>query len=209
MRDDDVLLPPVGIDPVLTGNVIRLDEEDADFDRQYPQPVRELSDIHWTPARVARRAVELLELDAASRVLDVGSGAGKFCLVGASHSEATFVGVERRRPLVEVAESVGRFLRLANATFLHGDAFGLDWSEYDALYFYNPFGEHALGEDERMDDFDRAVLLTQERLAHMPAGARVALYHGFGGGMPASWVPAVREWCGTGILEVWKKEAGG
>src|SRR5438309_796822 len=67
--------------------------DDIYFDRIYPEWARKLSRIHWTPIPVVRRAVELLtegrELDPV-RILDVGSGAGKFCLIGAAISYAQF-----------------------------------------------------------------------------------------------------------------------
>ena len=208
-----VVVPPSILHPEPAGNRgVRLDEEDERFDRVYSQPVRDLSDINWTPARVARRVAELLDLSSSSRVLDVGSGPGKFCLVAASHSPATFVGIERRRALVEAAESAKRSLGASSVSFFHGDAFQLDWTAYNALYFYNPFGEHFFEDEERtdaethgMDDYARAVELTQDRLDRMPLGTKVALYHGFGGGMPVGYRPLVREWCGTGILEIWLK----
>ena len=213
-RPDLALLPPVTeLDPALTGNAgPRLDEDDEKFDRVYPPVIRELSGIHWTPVRVARRAVELLELTATDRVLDVGSGVGKFCLVAALHSPATFVGMERRQTLVDVAETARATLAASRVAFVHADALQMQWKDFHALYFYNPYGEHFLDDDERIDDerygmgeYNRTVLLTQDRLDHMPNGTKVALYHGMGGGMPASYGRIRREWCGTGSLEIWQK----
>jgi len=68
---------------------------DLEFDAIYPQWVRRLSEQHWTPLDVCIRAAELLVTDERSTVLDVGSGAGKFCLIGAASTGATFVGVEQ------------------------------------------------------------------------------------------------------------------
>ena len=76
---------------------------DLEFDRVYPSWVRRLSDMHWTPVEVARRAAALLAVDPTTRVLDVGSGVGKFCLIGALTTRATFVGIEQRENLVTVA----------------------------------------------------------------------------------------------------------
>ena len=213
-RPDLALLPPVTeLDPALTSPVPRLDEDDEKFDRVYPYAIRELSGIHWTPVRVARRAVELLELTESSRVLDVGSGVGKFCLVAAAHSPARFVGMERRQVLVDVAESARATLAVSRVAFVHADALEMEWSDFHALYFYNPFGEHFLDDEERIDDerygmgeYNRTVQRTKQRLDEMPAGTKVALYHGMGGEMPESYRQLHREWAGTGTLEIWQRK---
>jgi hypothetical protein len=70
---------------------------DLAFDALYERRIRELSPQHWTPVRIARRAAELLTLSGAKRILDVGSGVGKFCIVGALTTEAQFVGIEPAR----------------------------------------------------------------------------------------------------------------
>src|SRR5207244_1254082 len=56
---------------------------DGVFDRMFPTELRFVSFQHWTPVAVARRAAELLVGAGARRLLDVGSGPGKFCIVGA------------------------------------------------------------------------------------------------------------------------------
>ena len=212
-QPDLVVLPPPEPEldlPEASGP--RLDLRDEAFDRMYPVLIRDLSAIHWTPFRVARRAAELLDLPASSRVLDVGSGVGKFCLVASKHSPATFVGMERRRNLVELAEAARAEMGAERVAFLHADALLADWTGFDAVYFYNPFGEHFLDEIERIDserygmgEYSRAVRAAYDHLEGMPAGTRVALYHGFGTAMPAGYQPVHRELCGTGTLELWQK----
>jgi len=76
---------------------------DSDFDDVYPSPIRRVSASFWTPVSVAARAARLLVRDASTRVLDIGSGAGKFCIVGAAVTGASFTGIEHRGHLVEVA----------------------------------------------------------------------------------------------------------
>ena len=70
---------------------------DADFDALCGSEIRKLSRIHWTPCKVATLAAELLVKSPDDRILDVGSGAGKFCILGALHTPARFVGVEKRK----------------------------------------------------------------------------------------------------------------
>jgi hypothetical protein len=149
------------------------------FDRLLPDSLRHLSSTHWTPVRAAVRVASLLRVGSQMRVLDVGSGVGKVCAIGALSGEGTWVGVEQHAALVESATDLARSLGVARRTrFLQADAFSIDWSEFDALYFYNPF------ELERARD---TVGRVQRRLAAMPRSTRVVTLHGFGGVMPASY----------------------
>ena len=74
--------------------------EDEKFDQIYPPRIRELSRLYWTPIRVAAEAAKLLVTTPGTRVLDVGCGPAKFCLVGASLTQGVFIGVEQREDLV-------------------------------------------------------------------------------------------------------------
>src|SRR5262245_2791350 len=76
---------------------------DGSFDSVYDEEIRALSEEHWTPVAVAARAARILTFAGATRILDVGSGVGKFCIVGALCTAARFVGVERRHRLVSIA----------------------------------------------------------------------------------------------------------
>jgi ubiquinone/menaquinone biosynthesis C-methylase UbiE len=57
---------------------------DEEFDAVYPDFIRDLSAIHFTPVNVTKAATRFLVRKANAKVLDVGSGAGKFCLIGAA-----------------------------------------------------------------------------------------------------------------------------
>src|SRR4051812_34171547 len=81
---------------------------DAVFDAIYPPSIRLSGEVHWTPVVVARRAAELLVTGRGTRVLDVGSGVGKVCIVGALTSDGEFTGVEQRGTLVRIARDVVR-----------------------------------------------------------------------------------------------------
>src|ERR1019366_6205983 len=97
--------------------------EDWAFDSIYPPSIRAISRRYWTPVDVARRAARLLWRAGARRVLDVGSGVGKFVLVAAGAvPEVRFVGVEQRPHLVEVARRAHEQLQLQNALFVVGEA---------------------------------------------------------------------------------------
>jgi SAM-dependent methyltransferase len=198
------LLPTLG-DPSI---------DDVAFDERLPIALQMKSSIHFTPVDVARHAAALLTPSAGMTVLDVGAGAGKFCLT-AAHAvrDATFVGVELRGYLVRVAIRLACELELSNVRFLQGDAFDLDWSTFDAFYLYNPFAEHLLEKAFVLDDkierdpvcFAGYVDAVRDRLAGARAGTRVVTYHGFGGALPSCYRLAADDAIGSDRVELWIK----
>jgi SAM-dependent methyltransferase len=191
----------------------RVQVADAEFDAIYAEWVRKLSEFHWTPVEVCIRAAELLVVDEQSSILDVGSGAGKFCLIGAACTGARFVGVEQRPRLVEVSREASRRAGLPNAEFIHGNMMSLDWGRFDGFYFYNPFYEHVAGFSPRIDEpivvsphlFTNYVVATCVKLVAAKPGARVVSYQGFGGPMPCGFRRILREPAGSEYLELWEK----
>jgi SAM-dependent methyltransferase len=170
---------------------------DAAFDSLLPAWIRHLSSLHWTPVTVARRAAAWLVEGGARRVLDVGAGPGKMCVVGALATAATWTGVERERALVDAAAETARTLGVGHrARFVHGDALGLDWATFDAFYFYNPF---ELVHEAR----DRLIAGVEERLSSAAPGVRVMTFHGFGGQMPANYRLATHDTIEDGALTGW------
>jgi hypothetical protein len=189
---------------------------DAEFDRLLAPGLRARSEVHFTPAAVARRAAQLLVAVPGTRVLDVGSAVGKFCVIAAVTSpDAWFVGVERRSHLVAVAGAIVRQLAIANVSVVHGDALEVDWSGFDAFYLFNPFGEHLGDGTPPLDDrielhpeyYAFYVRAVRERLAAAAAGSRVVTYHGFGCRPPPGYALTAREAIGTDCLELWIKTA--
>jgi SAM-dependent methyltransferase len=188
---------------------------DLSFDRIYPAWARQLSELHWTPVDVARRAAKLLGFPASNRVLDIGSGVGKFCLIGAITTRATFVGIELRKNLVEVARHTAERCGATRAQFYHGNMVNLDWSEFDGFYLFNPFYEHLVGHErpigrvvERSPElFRRYVDATCAKLSAARTGTRVVTYNGFGGLMPDGYRLLLREPAGTDHIEVWEQGA--
>lgn len=186
---------------------------DHEFDRIYNSTLRELARVHFTPVSIARRAAELLVSSEGDRILDVGSGAGKFCLVGAATTRGHFVGVEQRENLLMSAQNIARQFHWPRVEFIHGSAFDFDWSTFDGFYLFNPFIEH-LFKAIRMDDqvepgldaFEFRVQQTEEKLRELRVGAKVALLEGFGGTMPESFRLQSEEACGNGKLEIWVKQ---
>jgi Protein-L-isoaspartate(D-aspartate) O-methyltransferase (PCMT) len=186
---------------------------DLEFDRIYPSAIREASRIHWTPLSVARRAVELLGVTPGMRILDVGSGAGKFCIIGALVSEGIFTGIEQRESLVMLSRLICRRYEVPRAFFECCQWETMTVKDFAGYYLYNPFGENIPG-TPRIDEsvpigkeiYRRYLENTELRLAEAAVGTRVVLYHGFGGQMPSSYRSQSVERRGAGYLELWVKE---
>lgn len=189
--------------------------EDDVFDLQLPYWMRTKSAQHFTPVSVARHAARLLAPNAGTRVLDVGAGPGKFCIVAAKElPSCTFVGVEIRPQLVKLARRVAAQVGVPNATFILGNALDLSWAEYDAFYFYNPFAEplhDATSHLDRSRDlepsrFEDDVASTRHRLAAARIGTRIVTYHSFGGPLPEGYDLIETHPIGTHCLDLWIKE---
>jgi len=188
--------------------------EDAAFDSIYPPSIQAISRRFWTPVDVARRAGNLLRQAGARRVLDVGSGVGKFVLVAAGVvPEVSFVGVEQRAHLVDVARRAQERLRVPNAFFVVGEATASSWRIFDGFYFFNPFAENLFADGDQLDDaveltdshFFRDVLRTERALREAPLGTSVVTYHGMSGRMPACYELSQTTRAGSDWLRLWVK----
>ncbi|HXX67407.1 MAG TPA: class I SAM-dependent methyltransferase [Polyangiaceae bacterium] len=186
---------------------------DLEFDEVYPLAVRAVSSWFWTPVRVALRAAQLLAFGARSRVLDVGSGAGKFCILAAASTGATFVGVEQRERFVRAAREAARRFGVTSAQFVHGTMDAVNVLDFDAVYLFNPFEENLWQHELRLDDevelsakrFAADVAQARRLLSHARLGTRVVTYHGFGGRMPVGYSPVLQERTRLGDLDLWIK----
>jgi SAM-dependent methyltransferase len=189
---------------------------DAELDALLPVAVRRASRVYWTSVAVARRAAQILEAHGVHRVLDIGSGVGKFCIVAAARApRLEFAGVEHRPGLVTIARSLAAEVGITNATFSVGDATLMPWKGFDAFYVFNSFAENDFPADEQ---FDQTVELSHarhiaeakriaRRLAAAPAGSVVVTYHGLSGPIPGSYELLHAEAAGSGWLRVWRKGA--
>ncbi len=159
--------------------------EDNQFDLVYPRGVRNLSPVHWTPVTVARRAAAFLVREPNTRVLDIGCGPGKFCIVGALTTGGQFTGVEQRKDLCDLAQTTIHQANIPNAKVFSGNIAEVDFSGFDAFYLFNPFEEN-LETELRIDDsvhfsinlYSRYTQHVAEQLAMAPLGTRVATYCG-------------------------------
>jgi SAM-dependent methyltransferase len=173
---------------------------DDEFDRLYPPEVQYISDIQWTPVDVAQRVAAWV---GAGRVLDVGSGVGKLCLVASLAGDGDYTGVEQDPARHAIAAHAGARLG-SGARFLCGDALDLDWSAYDCFYFYNPFQRLLLASPAAGQVCLDGVVA---KLAAQPPGARVVLFHGLGADLPGGYVRERHERCGWGDLELFVRRA--
>jgi len=181
---------------------------DTEFDQVYPEDLRDRSYLHWTPVAIAVRAAALLAPSPDVRVLDVGAGVGKLCLIGALVTGATWWGIEQDPGQIAAANHAAWALDIAPRTrFVHGDGSRLDWDEFDALYFYNPFSTVMLAPHAspfvRYATIQGTLCRIEQRLAATRPGTRVVTFHGFGGHLPAGFTRVSREPAGDDALELW------
>jgi SAM-dependent methyltransferase len=186
---------------------------DPMFDLVFPAEQRLRSWVHWTPLEVAVRASAVLAWKPRARVLDVGAGVGKLCLVGALTTDASWFGLEQDPHMVEGARLAAVTLGVhERVTFLQGDATQIEWPEFDAVYLFNPFAERRLcaserGEDGGQDVYEASVEAVRARLAGARPGTRVVTYFGFGGAMPLEYELIHREIACDDELCVWVRHA--
>jgi predicted RNA methylase len=187
---------------------------EREFDRYLPEGLRQLSALHWTPLKVAAYGARWLHARGVRSVIDVGSGAGKFCVVAALACDLSVTGLEQRERLVDVARSLARLYRVADrVTFVQGVYVGAPLPPADAYYLFNPFGENILNGDEHID---HAVELSDHRylcdvaameqtLRDAPRGAHVMMYNGFGGAVPDTWEEVRPQADVPDLLSLWQK----
>jgi len=185
-------------------------ESDAAFNRLYPTDMQLLAKRHWTPIHITELAVEFLA-SKGSRILDIGSGVGKFCLAGACYAlDAQFVGVEQRKYLIDHAQKAQRTLGIHNASFINANFTQLNLREFDHFYFFNSFEENIdLG--DRIDEsigYSSSLYQYYTRylyvgLHRMPKRTKIATYHYFGE-MPKGY--DLVDSYSNGDLNFWEKK---
>lgn len=184
---------------------------DSSFNRLYEDHVFQAAQKHWTPLEVARKVATYLDTHDQVKILDIGSGAGKFCLTAAHYQpRAQFYGVEQRSYLVDLCNNLKAQLELPNVEFIHGNITDVDLNDYDHFYFYNSFYENIEGTQkidyevpysEKLYDYYNLVLY--KKLKRLPSGTRIATYHSFGSEMPDSFQVVQTDF--EGYLKFWVK----
>lgn len=170
-------------------------ESDKDFNSLYPSHVAEVAEKHWTPLAVAKKAADFLAAEVPVKILDIGSGAGKFCLTAAYyHPLASFFGIEQRAALVTLCEELAKELEVTNVSFICNNVVNIDFKPYDHFYFYNSFYENMKGTQK----IDHLISYSEElyhyynrhvykQLAKKAPGTRLVTYHSYGSEVPPGY----------------------
>jgi SAM-dependent methyltransferase len=155
------------------------------LDSLLPKELRIHADQHFAGVYAIQLASEFLVKNQTSpHILDIGSGTGKFSLLGALlHKTAQFTGVEYRPSFVQIAKDIAVQFDTPNVHFQCQNILFHSFENYNGFFMFNPFLEHR-NTMARMNDFDDEpnqatdyVAHVHKELAHRPAGTRlVCLY---------------------------------
>jgi hypothetical protein len=188
--------------------------DDELFDRFLPLRLRVASGVFWTPLAVAARAAAwFAELGVVS-VVDIGSGAGKFCVAAALGGAARFVGLEQRPRLVAAAGRLARLFRVDDRVqFVAGLLDPRTVPSADAYYLYNPFAENRFGPEAHLDEdvelgearYQRDIAAVEELLHRARSGTYVVTYNGFGGELPDGYEQIHTDRSLPNLLQMWHK----
>ncbi len=184
---------------------------DEQFNQLYPLSIQVLARRHWTPLGVARKVANFLATENNVRILDIGSGVGKFCLGAAYYKpRAFYYGVEQRKSLISHAENAREILHTDNVSFIHGNFTQLDLKNFDHFYFYNAFYENLAGTDKIDDSIDYSGELYNyynrylfKQLEQKPGGTRLATFHSLEDEIPQSYHEVNSEF--DNLLKFWIK----
>lgn len=192
---------------------LNVDVPDVDFDAIFPKRYMAISRKHWTSVNVAKFASEFLAEKPGAKVLDIGSGVGKFCLIGAVNTWGHFTGVEQRQDLVAVARRMAVVHNIRNVDFIHDNMTSVRFADFNSFYFYNSFYEN-IDLPNRIDDsvsldiklYHKYCTYLVGQLAALPVGSRLVTYCS-----PTSIIPEafklVDSGCG-GLLKFLEKSSG-
>jgi SAM-dependent methyltransferase len=184
------------------------------FDQFLPHELRVVSGQYWTPLFVAVRVAAWLDELQVRTVLDIGSGAGKFCVAVALAGNARLVGVEHRARLVAVARDLARVFEVEErVTFIRGTFGETLVPDADAYYLYNPFGENLFGCEDHLDGdvelgderYHRDVAAVEHLLRTARVGTLLLTYNGFGGQVPMSYEEVRFDSDMPSLLRMWRK----
>jgi SAM-dependent methyltransferase len=183
---------------------------DIEFDKIYPEDFQKLSKRHFTPLAIAKMAAEYLISAPNTRILDIGSGVGKFCAIGATCTKGHFTGVEQRENLHQIAKEIATKYTIKNTQFIHGNIMDIDFKAFDGFYFFNAFFENIL-QDDSIDKslelnkklFVEYSMYVRKELGKMPLGTKLVTYYAYSEEIPLNY--SVISTHLEGKLKMWEK----
>ena len=164
---------------------------------------------------VAKRAAEWLDDLGIRTVVDIGSGAGKFCVAGTLFGKCRFIGLEQYSSLVASARALVDLFDLNDrVSFVAGALGAVPTPVGDAYCLFNPFGDYWFGADHPMEagagfrgnGYADDLAAAEELLRRVPVGTCVMTYDGFGGRVPADYQLVRVDWELSGVLRLSRKQ---
>lgn len=181
------------------------------FNNLLPGYLKFAARLYFTPINVAKQAAEWLTENDEKRILDIGSGVGKFCITGAYYVNAHFYGVEYRKSLVQVGKHLAKHYELNNVTLLNANILDINFSDYDGFYLFNPFYENLemakrLNDEVKLEAELYQVFLkyTDDQLDKAKTGTKLVTYHGNNFEIPNSYTKINDAF--NGDLKLWVKQ---
>ncbi len=131
-------------------------------------------------------------------------------MIGSVLSTSTFVGVEKRRNLFLQSETTAKLLGLKTAHFVNDNIVNIQFSDYDAFYYFNPFCEQIANSDwidkkpefsvKKHGEYEQYVF---SQLQNMPKGTKVITYCSNDFSLPVSY--RINNMMFEGLLVLWMK----
>ena len=186
------------------------DSLDSNFDGIFQKKYREISKMHWTPIEIAKIATNWLATSSDTKILDIGSGVGKFCIVGSIISDAHFYGIEKRDDLVNESNRLKTKLNLDKINIINENIVNIDFKGFDSFYYFNPFCEQ-IAEYGLIDNNIKTSNIKYEtyedhvfnQLKKSKVGARLVTYCSQNFSPPPSFM--IKEMMFDGELTFWEK----
>lgn len=167
---------------------------DQEFDQVYPSHIQSISELHFTSIEVAKEASTFLA-EKSHRILDIGAGVGKFCMIGSVWTDAKYIGVEQRSTLCDIANRVISRYRLDQVDILNTNITSVPFTEFKSFYFFNAFHENLYTPDAidqsvelNMDLYLEYSYYVRDQLDRMPRGTRLVTYHSHLRELPESYL---------------------
>ena len=140
----------------------------------------------WSGTVEIKEASKILK--SCKKVLDIGSGTGKFCLSAAVLNPDThFTGVEINPKYWAESIRMKDRLGISNVDFIYCDYKDIDITEYDGIYIFNPFvmspndpfGQKYQYGIEQDSDYHEYVNKFKSDLFTANIGTRLVMYNPF------------------------------